>query len=210
MRPLAWLDPWVLRRPFAGRAAARYARQRRGFGDFDARLIARMQPDLARARVVLDLGAGAGELATAIRRAHPDVAVVTVEPSAAYGASTSRALRARGEALPLATGVVDVAVCLSSLRHVRERAAVLRELRRVVSPSGAVYIAELDPGADAARRDEHVRGMSSSIARAAFAWIVLPTCPSAEHFEIEARAAGWRHVDWQPDRRQPLYVMRLC
>jgi len=207
MRPLAWLDPWVLRRPFVGRTAARYASQRLGFGDFDARLCARMAPDLEQAKLVLDLGAGAGELTRRLRRVQPNAAVVALEPSADYAAPGG--LRARGEALPLANGCVDVAVCLSSIRHVADRLAVFTELRRVVRLGGAVYIAELDPDADQARRAHHRRGIRTAVASALFEWVVLPTCPSAAEIEQVARMAGWEAAGSEPDASQPFYVMRL-
>jgi SAM-dependent methyltransferase len=207
VRPLAWLDPWLLRRPFVGRAAARYADQRVGFGDFDARLCARMQPDLVRAKTVLDVGAGAGELGARIAAAYPGVALVSIEPSSAY--APGGAVRARGEALPIADGAIDVAVCLSAIRHVARRAAVLRELRRVVRAGGALYLAELDPDADAARRANHTQAMRSAMARRLFEWIVLPSCPTARQFEQLAGEAGWSSAGVEPDAEQPVYVMRL-
>jgi ubiquinone/menaquinone biosynthesis C-methylase UbiE len=201
---LSWLDPWVARRPFEGRSARRYAdAERPAFADLDDRLLERLGGELARAERFLDVGAGTGALAARIARAHPRLQVVAVEPSRTFASG----IRARAEALPLAPASIDVALCLTSLRHVRDRAAALVELRRVVR--GAVWIVELDPAADAARARRHRRALRSTLARLAFDPFVLRTGPDAAGLAAAARAAGWVAERADDDPLQPFFILHL-
>jgi SAM-dependent methyltransferase len=208
----AWLDRFVLRRPFEGRSAARYlGAHRPAFGAFDDRLLAAMAEDLDRraaaddrARVFLDVGAGDGSFAARVAAERPELQVVAVEPSADLGSS----VRARAEELPIASGSVDVALCLSSLRHVRDRSAALAELRRVLKPSGVLWIVELDRDADPARVERHTGAIHGAIARAAFRHLTLATCPPAVDFLRAAEEAGF-HGFPTTDREQPFFLLRL-
>jgi len=201
---LPWLDPWVARRPFEGRTARRYAEaERPAFADLDARLLERLGPELSRAERFLDVGAGTGAFAARVARAHPRVAVVAVEPSRTFAAG----IRARAEALPLAGASIDVALCLTSLRHVRDRAAALAELRRVAR--GSVWIVELDPTADAARARHHRRALRSTLARLAFDPFVLRTGPDAGELAAVARAAGFAAERVADDPLHPFFMLRL-
>ena len=205
-----WLDRWLYRHPFTGRSARRYARlERPGFGDLDERLVRGWAGDLAGARAVLDVGAGPGTLAAHLRATLPGLLVVEVEPSADFAAVAGR-VRARGEALPLADGSIDVAVCLSSLRHVGDRATTLAELRRVVRPGGVAHVVELDPAASRARVRAHARAVRSRLLGVAFGPLVVHTAPSAAELAALARAAGWRQVDQVDDPFQPVYDLRLA
>jgi ubiquinone/menaquinone biosynthesis C-methylase UbiE len=207
------LDAWLYRRPFEGRGARRYARaERPAFGDLDARLCEAWAADLAAARVVLDVGAGPGSFLAAARARWPHLVAIDVEPSAAFSARRrgGLAVRARGEALPLGDGAVDLAVSISAIRHVADRLAALRELRRVVRPGGAVHLVELDPAADRARVRRHARALGSPLLRAAFAPLVLRTAPPAAAIAQLARRAGWTAITRDDDPAQPLYRMRLA
>jgi SAM-dependent methyltransferase len=209
LRPLAWLDRWVLRAPFAPRARARYALQRSGFGDLDERLIDALAPRLASAQRVLDIGAGAGELAARLALAAPHAQVIAIEPAAIDPERAGATwLRAAAEALPLATGAVDLAVCLSALRHTRDRVAAFAELRRVVRAGGELCLLELDPLAERRRRAHHRRHIPSVLGRWSFSWGVLATCPPAEVLVRAARLGGWREVELYPDGAQPVYWMK--
>ena len=199
-----WLDR-LYRRPFEGRSARRYTRlERPAFEAIDDRLIAQLAPRLATARRVVDLGAGPGTLAAAIRARFPAVHVVAVEPSRDFAGAS---VHAHGEALPLADASADVAICLSSIRHVRDRAATLAELRRVVRPAGALVIVELDPAASADRAANHARRLGTGLLRAVFAPLVLRTAPPRDAIAALAVAAGWRLVDSRIDPIQPVYVL---
>jgi SAM-dependent methyltransferase len=211
--PLAWLDAWVARHPFEGRTARRYARDERpAFGDLDARLLARLRPELATARRFLDVGAGDHELATHVAAAHPALDVLALEPSGSYTRAARagvRTLRARAERVPLIDGAIDVAICMSSLRHVRERVLALRELRRVVRRGGSLHVVELDPLADATRSRRHRDALRSTLARLTFDPLLLRTCPTADRMAALALDAGWNEVTAEIDREQPVYLLRL-
>lgn len=198
------LDPWLYRRPFEDGSARRYARDERpAFGDLDERLCTRWERDLAGARLVVDVGAGPGTFAAALRARFPHLEVISADPSRTY-AST---LRCRGEALPLRDASVDVAVLVSSIRHVRDRSATMSELRRVVR--GAVLIVELDPDADRRRIRTHAGALATPLLRAIFGPLVVRTAPTADTIAALARGAGWAHVERDDDPVQPVYVLRL-
>lgn len=214
VRLAAWLDPWLYRRPFTGRSARRYAaRERPAFGDLDARLCAAWQADLAAARRVVDVGAGPGTVAAALRAAFPGLSVIELEPSADFAPVVADGVlraRAYAEALPLADGCVDAVVSVSSIRHVRDRVAALAEMRRVVRPGGVALVVELDPAAARVRVQAHARGLRSPWLRAAFSPLVVRTAPPAAAIERAARAAGWREVTRRDDPMQPVYELRLA
>lgn len=209
---LSRLDPWLYRHPFEGASARRYAeRERCGFGDLDDRLIDRWAPELAGASRVLEVGCGPATLAARVAERHPASTVLALDPSRDYTRRSRADLtlaRARGEALPLAGGSIDVAVCLSSIRHVADRGAALGELRRVVRPGGTLFVVELDPRAGPGRRRAHTRGLRSGWLRLAFGPLVLRTAPEADVIADLARGAGWRTVERELDPVQPVYVLR--
>lgn len=205
------IDAWLCRYPFEGKTARRYAGvERPGFGDLDDRLIERWQSDLGRAATVLDVGAGPGTWATRLAAAYPHLRVIALEPSRAFLGAARGALgvRARAEALPLARGSVDVALCLSSIRHVADRRAALGELRRVVADTGVLYIVELDPAASARRIEQHIQGMRSWLSRLLFGPFVKVAPPARAIADIAAQA-GWRCASIEPDPVQPVYIIRL-
>lgn len=207
------LDPWLYRHPFEGASARRYARlERSAFADLDARLLDAWDTELRAAASFLEVGCGPATLAARLAGRYPAITVLALDPSRDF---TARAradlslLRARAESLPVADATISVAACLSSIRHVRDRAAALRELRRVVRPGGSCYIVELDPLAPRARARQHSRGLKRRWLRLAFTPLVLRTAPRAATIAALARAAGWDHVDCRDDSQQPVYVMRL-
>ena len=205
----AWLDRVLYRTPFEGDSARRYADVARpAFGDFDDRLLASW-PSLAHAKCLLDLGFGPGHFARRALARHPHLRVIAVDPSRDFARPHAglHVLRATGEALPLASDSCDAAICLSSLRHVRDRAATLRELRRVVT--GSLVIVELDPAASAQRIADHAAGIRSPLLRRAFGPLVVRTAPPIDHIEALARRAGWRIHARRDDEVQPVYIVEL-
>lgn len=200
--PGGLLDRFVLRRAFTGATAARFRAMRRSFGALDARVAAAMGSDLAAARRFLDVGAGAGEMCARVAR--PGLTAIALEPSADL--APDGGLRARAEALPLADASIDVALCLSSLRHVVDRVAALRELRRVVT--GAVWVVEIDRDADRRRRAAHTAGMTRRERLAFWLWVVK-ACPPPAAFATWAREAGWTRADLRRDEAEPFFFLRL-
>jgi ubiquinone/menaquinone biosynthesis C-methylase UbiE len=205
----AWLDRVLYRAPFEGDSARRYADVARpAFGDFDDRLLATW-PALAEAKCLLDLGFGTGAFARRALARHPHLEVIAVDPSRDFAKPHAgmHVIRATGEALPLASGSCDAAICLSSLRHVRDRAATLRELRRVVR--GSLIVVELDPAADRRRIAAHAAAISSPLLRRAFGPLVVRTAPPLVQIEALARSAGWRIHARRDDDVQPVYIVEL-
>lgn len=198
-------DRFLYRYPFEGASARRYARMERpAFGDLDERILDALALDSA--RNLLDLGCGPGAFADAARRRFPALHVIAVDPSRDF-ASRPGFVRAAGEALPLADRSIDVAVCLSSLRHVKDRVQTLRELRRVVS--GRLLVVELDPAADRTRIANHADHLGSALLRHVFGPLVVRTAPPAATMQRLAETAGWRLRSLAPDPVQPVYRMEL-
>jgi SAM-dependent methyltransferase len=107
------------------RIGAGYAVTRRE----DPDLRRRIQAALADARIVVNVGAGAGSYEPAGRR------VVAVEPSvvmvAQRPAGAAAVVRAVAEALPFAADEFDAALAVLTVHHWRDQAAGLAELRRI-------------------------------------------------------------------------------
>jgi ubiquinone/menaquinone biosynthesis C-methylase UbiE len=201
-------DRLLYRRPFEGGSARRYAcDERPAFGDLDDRLLDGLAPELTGgARRLLDLGCGPATFARRAAARFAQLTVVAIDPSRDF--ARRGVVRAAGEALPLANRSIDVAICLSSIRHVRDRAATLRELRRVVR--GRLTIVELDPAADRRRVATHADRISSPVLRRAFAPLVLRTAPPAAAIVTLARDAGFALRDLRADPIQPVYIMELA
>jgi len=202
------LDRLLYRHPFEGRSAVRYARDARpAFGDFDDRLLDRLAPELTGdGRRLLDLGCGPGTLARTAAARFAALHVVAIDPSRDF--ARAGVVRAGGEALPLAADSVDVAVCLSSIRYVRDRAATLGELRRVVR--GVLVIVELDPAAEPGRVAHHAARLGSVMLRQLFGPLMVRTAPPAETIATQAGKAGFALRALTPDPIQPVYIMELA
>jgi SAM-dependent methyltransferase len=205
------LDRFLYRHPFEGGSARRYAEaERPAFGDLDDRLLDWL--NLSGTRSLLDLGCGPATFSERAAARHPELTVVAIDPSHTFGSllrgrGRLAGLRAAGEALPLADASIDTAMCLSSIRHVRDRAQTFRELRRVVH--GRVVIVELDPAAEPHRVAAHADRLGSALLRRAFGPLVLRTAPSAESILAIAKRAGFGAGSVRPDPIQPVYIMEL-
>lgn len=202
---LPLLDRLLYRHAFEAASARRYCeKERPAFEDLDERLLDRMA--LADDARLLDLGCGPGTFTRAARRRHPRAMVIPVEPSRDFACPGM--VRAAGEALPLADRSVDVALCLSSIRHVKDRAATLAELRRVVTDR--LWIVELDPIAERARIAAHARRLGSAVLRRVFGPLVVRTAPPSHVIVELARAAGFVLRSLDSDPIQPVYIMELA
>jgi ubiquinone/menaquinone biosynthesis C-methylase UbiE len=113
---------------------------------------------------VLDLGCGTGALSLAIKRRHPQVRVVGVDPDPkALARAREKAARAGheltfdeafGGELPYAEGSFDRVLSSLMLHHLTrdEKLGALREVRRVLAPGGAFYVLDLGPPRNALER----------------------------------------------------------
>jgi ubiquinone/menaquinone biosynthesis C-methylase UbiE len=202
------LDRLLYRHPFEGGSARRYAEAARpAFGDLDDRLLDALAPALTGdALRLLDLGCGPATFARRAAARFPALTVVAIDPSRDF--ARRGVVRAAGEALPIADRAIDVAICLSSIRHVRDRGATLRELRRTVR--GVLVIVELDPAADRRRIAHHADRLGSPVLRRVFGPLVLRTAPPAQAIVALARDAGFALRALRDDPRQPVYVMELA
>ncbi len=209
---LPLFDRLLYRHPFEGGSARRYARDERpAFGDLDQRLVEGLA--LAGTETLLDLGCGPGTFSRCAALRHPELVVIAVDPSRDFARHDDAAqcarlstVRAAGEDLPLADHSVDVAICLSSIRHVRDRERTFRELRRVVG--GKLLIVELDPAAEPHRVRAHSNHLPALL-RAAFGPLVLRTAPPAQAIRELAEHAGFVQRSCVADPIQPVYVMEL-
>src|SRR5262249_13351226 len=145
------------------------------------------------------LGCGPGTFVRAAVARFPGLAVVAIDPSPDYVRfdTIPGMVQAWGEALPLADRSIDIALMLSSIRHVRDRMQTLRELRRVVRDR--VVIVELDPDADDRRVANHANALLSPILRKAFGPLVLRTPPPAAAILRLAATAGFSHRTLRAD-----------
>lgn len=113
-----------------------YARQRRS----DPRIAAQVHAALGDARIVINVGAGAGSYEPIDRR------VVAIEPSAVMRSQrppeVAPALSGQAEALPFPDAAFDAAMAMVTIHHWSDPVTGLRELRRVTR--GPVVILTFD------------------------------------------------------------------
>jgi SAM-dependent methyltransferase len=93
---------------------------------------------------VLNLGCGTGGFSAEVARAGASVWSIDASWEAvaitAARVSTHPAVEAAAEALPLASGSMDIVYCFSTLEHVADRARAIREMLRVLRPGGRLYV----------------------------------------------------------------------
>lgn len=101
-------------------------------------------------KAVLDVGCGAGRITRMMARLGADV--IGIDPGARQLARAQAAGQVGGESyvqgtaeqLPSETGTIDIVVFFNSLHHVpiNQLGRALMEARRVLRPSGRIYLAE--------------------------------------------------------------------
>jgi ubiquinone/menaquinone biosynthesis C-methylase UbiE len=101
---------------------------------------------------VLDIGCGTGTFATIIKRLHPNVEVVGLDPDTkALGRATKKAARARvsvhfdqgfSDRLPYANASFDRVFSTLMFHHIEgdDRPNTFREVRRVLKPRGSFHL----------------------------------------------------------------------
>jgi SAM-dependent methyltransferase len=105
---------------------------------------------------VLDIGAGTGTLAVALKRLHPDVEMVALDPDLdALAVARGKAERAAvlvqfdhgfADALPYPDASFDRVTSSLMLHHLppAEKERALREVRRVLRPGGRLHLLDFD------------------------------------------------------------------
>jgi ubiquinone/menaquinone biosynthesis C-methylase UbiE len=139
---------------------------------------------------ILDLGAGAGWCSALLQRlnrrtvavdiAHEMLAVSRERP----GAKPIAAVAGDLEHLPFADGSFDKAVCLSAIHHVPDMPAALREIARVLTPTGVAVFSE--PGVGHAQMPGSVRATKD--------FGVLEQDVLIEPFTEQCLRAGFAHA----------------
>jgi SAM-dependent methyltransferase len=110
---------------------------------------------------ILDLGAGAGWCSALLQRLNRRTVAVDIAHemlAVSRERHTPRPIPAVAgdlEKLPFADGSFDKAVCLSAIHHVPDMASALREIARVLTPTGVVVFSE--PGTGHAQMPGSVR-----------------------------------------------------
>ncbi|GGQ77078.1 class I SAM-dependent methyltransferase [Couchioplanes azureus] len=122
------------------------------FGRLHARVLADAAAAAPTGGVVLDVGAGPGRLAVALAASRPDLTVLAVDvsPSMVEVANRRAANAGLGQrvrvdradvaALPLDDASVDLVVSSVSFHHWTDVPGAVREMRRVIRPTGRIWI----------------------------------------------------------------------
>ncbi len=160
---------------------------------------------------ILDVATGTGDVAAAICRARPGVAVVGLDPSVEMLAVAQAKVRddvelvaGDAQAMPFADNSFSSAAMAFGIRNVPDRPRALSEMARVVWPGGRVAVLELtEPSGSllSAAARLHVRYLVPLLGR----WLSTPeeyaylersiaAFPSPEVFADTMRSAGLRQV----------------
>jgi len=99
---------------------------------------------------ILDVATGTGDLARALARRAPAARVTGLDftrsmldvAAQKYGFESHRWIEGDGLNLPFASGAFDATTIAFGLRNMADRAAGLREMRRIVRPGGRVAVLE--------------------------------------------------------------------
>ena len=132
-----WAAPWVRR--FGDRFTAE-----------DAAIIAEwLRPAVTPGGHMLDVGGGAGQLATLLAEAL-DTRVTVLDPTAemvAHVPATERVTGIQGtaEAMPFPDDGFDAIVVTDAFHHFRDQGAAVAEFTRVVRDGGLVLVLDPDP-----------------------------------------------------------------
>ena|SRR3989344_2056626 len=98
--------------------------------------------------IVIDLGGGAGNLATFFVGKVQDI--IVVDPSEQMirqcgNHSGVSCMVGSGEKLPFADGVADKIILVDAFHHIQDQVKTIREIKRVLKPNGVVVFVEYNP-----------------------------------------------------------------
>jgi len=217
------LDPRDVARSF-GAASRSYDAAAQLQGLARAELLSRFDVLRAPPRAVLDLGAGTGLAAVAIKRRFPRAAVTVADiaaPMLAVARRHSRfwrplrCVQADARALPFEDASFDLVFSNLMLQWLAPPDAALAEMRRVLQPGGLLLLSSFGPETlrelraawQAADSGVHVNGfidvhdLGGALARAGFAEPVLDVDRHVRHYADaralmrELKALGAHNVD---------------
>ena len=147
------LDRAAVRRSF-GRASAQYHEAARLQSAIGAELLERLQYFPLEPRVIIDLGAGTGRGAAALRARFPRARVIAVDLAFPMVQEARRRQRfwrrydcvcADGCALPFAAQSIDLVYCNLMLQWCAEPAQLFEQLQRVLRPGGLLLFSSFGP-----------------------------------------------------------------
>ncbi len=174
---------------------------------------------------ILDVGCGPGHVALMLAQEHPSASVTGVDYSATQVKAAARLktrrrvhncdfLRANAMCLPFDDASFDLVVSFASIKHWPDTCRGLKEIRRVLAPDGAAFVAEADREAPA---DEVCRFADRF--RAWYVWygllkwyarrIVFGQSLSRDEAGSAARSAGFGRVFVEKMAEWPFFVMEL-
>jgi malonyl-CoA O-methyltransferase len=148
------LDRTAVARSF-GRASAHYQDAARLQSAVGAELLERLQYFPLAPRVIVDLGAGTGRNATALRGRYPRARVIAIDLAFSMMQQARRRQRfwrrydcvcADACALPLAAHSVDLVFCNLMLQWCATPAALFEQVQRALRPGGLLLFSSFGPG----------------------------------------------------------------
>jgi len=147
------LDPPAIERAFS-RAASHYAEHAFLQREVESRLLERVHALKPQAECILDIGAGDGFGALALRRLYPKAQIIAADLSAQMCLAAKkkcswwrphRVVRASMDALPFADGGFDLVYSSLALQWSQDLPNTAHELRRVLAPGGRLLLTTLGP-----------------------------------------------------------------
>ena len=103
----------------------------------------------SRWRRAVDVGCGTGRWTARIHALGIDASSAMLAVAGAKPGLRGRLAVADAVALPVASSCCDLALCALTLGHIRNRAAALRELVRILEPGGTLMLTDFHPAAAA-------------------------------------------------------------